>query len=51
MLAQSTDPATLNRRGFALYEEFRPEIPGGQHGWGAAGELSVENIRQLTEKH
>ena len=50
-LAQSTDPASLNRRGFALYEEFRPAIPEGQRGWGAAGELSVEKIRQLVEKH
>jgi len=49
-LAISIDPANLNQHGFALYEKFRPEIPDGTRGWGAAGELDVEKIKKLAEK-
>ncbi len=49
-LANSLDPVTLNQRGFTLYEKFRPEIPDGTRGWGAAGELDVEKIQKLAEK-
>ena len=34
-------PEELNRRGFALYEAFRPAIPAGARGWCAAGELNL----------
>jgi hypothetical protein len=30
-----------------LYERFRPEIPPGQRGWGARGELDLHVIRDL----
>jgi hypothetical protein len=33
-LANRYDPAELNRIGFRLYEQFRPEIPPGNAGWG-----------------
>ena len=49
-LANSVDPETLNQRGFAFYEKFRPDIPEGTRGWGAAGELNVDKIHQLVEK-
>ena len=47
-LASSLSPDELNRRGFALYEAFRPAIPAGARGWGAAGELDLERITGLT---
>src|SRR5690242_10940122 len=43
-------PEELNRRGFALYEAFRPAIPAGARGWGAAGELDLERIIGLTHR-
>jgi hypothetical protein len=48
-LAASLSPEELNRRGFALYEAFRPEIPAGARGWGAAGELDLDRIRALAQ--
>jgi hypothetical protein len=48
-LAKSVDPQTLEKRGFELYEKFRPQIPEGKRGWGAAGELDVEKITALKE--
>jgi hypothetical protein len=47
-LAASLSPEELNRRGFALYEAFRPAIPAGARGWGAAGELDLDRIISLT---
>jgi len=44
-LARSLPPAELAERGFSLYEGFRPEVPPGRRGWGAAGELHLERIR------
>src|SRR5690349_13340968 len=38
-LAASLAPEALNRTGFRLYEQFRPEVPEGVRGWGAKGEL------------
>src|SRR5215207_5423506 len=35
--AASLSPEGLNRRGFALYEAFRPAVPAGAQGWGTAG--------------
>ena len=37
-------------RAFALYEEFRPEIPAGTKGWGAKGELDLDRIDALAKK-
>jgi hypothetical protein len=47
-LAASQSPDELNRHGFALYEAFRPAIPAGARGWGAAGELNLERITDLA---
>ena len=47
-LAASRSPEELNRRGFALYEAFRPAIPAGARGWGASGELDLDQIIGLT---
>ncbi len=43
-LASSLPPEELNRVGFRLYEQFRPDVPEGAQGWGAKGELRVERI-------
>ncbi len=48
-LADSLPKQELNKRGFALYEEFRPEIPEGVKGWGALGELDAKTIRSLKK--
>lgn len=47
-LAESMSPEELSRRAYALYEQFRPEIPEGKRGWGAAGELDLEKIKSLA---
>jgi len=47
-LAASLAPAELAASAFALYEEFRPVIPPGKKGWGAAGVLDLERIRGLA---
>lgn len=49
-LAQAYPPQELERRAFALYEQFRPAVPEGVTGWGAAGELNLERIRLLAKK-
>src|SRR3954454_10239715 len=46
-LSASLSPEELNRHGFALYEAFRPAIPAGARGWGAAGELDLDRITGL----
>lgn len=48
-LAKSMPVDELKRRAYALYEEFRPEVPAGKRGWGAAGTLDLEKIRSLGE--
>ncbi len=48
-LAQAYPPQELERRAYPLYEQFRPEIPEGTRGWGAAGDLNLERIRQLAK--
>ena len=47
-LAKSLDDEALARRAFALYEAFRPGVPSGRTGWGAAGVLDLEKIRALA---
>ena len=44
-LAKAFDRKTLEREAFALYERFRPQIPEGTRGWGAAGVLDLARIR------
>jgi hypothetical protein len=48
-LAGALSPEELSRRGYALYEQFRPEIPEGTRGWGAAGDLDLDKIRSLAK--
>jgi hypothetical protein len=45
-LAATLAPEELNRVGFRLYERFRPDVPEGAKGWGAKGELRLEQIVQ-----
>ena len=48
-LAGSRDPEALADEAYALYEQFRPEVPPGTRGWGAAGELDLAAIRKLAK--
>jgi hypothetical protein len=48
-LAKAYEPDDLAERAFALYEAFRPEIPGGKKGWGAKGTLDLGLIRSLAK--
>jgi hypothetical protein len=48
-LAQSYGPQALNERAFGLYEQFRPSVPRGKKGWGAAGELDLGLLRELAK--
>ena len=50
-LAGSMPPKELNRRGFGLYEAFRPSVPAGTRGWGASGELDLGRIAELANDH
>jgi hypothetical protein len=47
-LAAAHEPADLYRRGFQLYEQFRPGMPAGEPGWGALGELDLAKVRELV---
>jgi hypothetical protein len=47
-LARSMDPEMLEAKAYSLYERFRPSIPSGRRGWGAAGELDLELVRRLS---
>ncbi|MGE5666735.1 MAG: hypothetical protein ACM338_00925 [Betaproteobacteria bacterium] len=46
-LAARFSPERLNQDGFHLYEQFRPEVPPDERGWGAKGVLEVAKIRAL----
>ncbi len=47
-LARSMPPSQLADEAFGLYEQFRPETPGGKKGWGAKGALDPKKIRSLV---
>ncbi len=49
-LAQSMPTEEIAARAYRLYEEFRPAIPAGVTGWGAAGELDLDLIEGLSER-
>jgi hypothetical protein len=49
-LAASRSPARLAAEAYHLYERFRPRVPAGVKGWGAAGLLSLETIQKLAEE-
>jgi len=47
-LARSMKTPELAWRAYKLYEEFRPKIPAGVRGWGAAGGLDLDEIRNMA---
>ncbi len=49
-LARSVKPEALEGQAFRLYEQFRPQIPEGTRGWGAAGELDLGQLQQLAKR-
>lgn len=48
-LAARFPPVRLNADGFHLYEQFRPEVPSDERGWGAKGVLDLAKIRALAQ--
>jgi hypothetical protein len=48
-LARAYPPEHLAAQADALYEQFRPDVPEGKKGWGAAGQLDLDAIRALAE--
>ena len=42
VLAESYTPQELNKHGFGLYAEFRPDVAG----WGAKGEVRCDESRE-----
>jgi hypothetical protein len=49
-LAKAYPPDQLAAHAYALYERFRPDIPEGKQGWGAAGRLDLDQILALGEE-
>lgn len=49
-LAGSIPVSEIDRRAFGLYTKFRPEVPEGVEGWGAAGALSLDAIRHAADE-
>ncbi len=47
-LAKSFPPQELEKKSYSLYEQFRPQVPEGTRGWGAAGVLDLNKIRSLS---
>ncbi len=47
-LARARPADDLAREAFHLYEQFRPAVPAGTRGWGAAGELDLARITALA---
>jgi hypothetical protein len=49
-LAAAYSPDELAEQAYALYERFRPTVPEGERGWGAAGNLDVTRIRRMARR-
>jgi hypothetical protein len=49
-LAKSMPPKELSREAYALYGQFAPKVPKGAEGWGAKGELDLDEVRKLAKK-
>jgi hypothetical protein len=47
-LARAFAVDELAARAYDLYEAFRPEVPAGRRGWGAAGVLDLDRITGLA---
>lgn len=39
----------LDSRAFKMYEDFRPNIPPGQSGWGRKGQLNLDTVKSTVE--
>ena len=50
VLAKAYKPKELADEAYALYEKFRPAIPGGKAGWGAKGDLDLGFIEKLAKR-
>jgi hypothetical protein len=48
-LAKAYPPDQLAAQAYALYEQFRPGVPEGKQGWGAAGQMDLDYIRSLAK--
>ena len=48
-LAAAYPGERLSALAYSLYEKFRPQIPEGEKGWGAKGELNLGYIRSLAK--
>ncbi|MGC1817202.1 MAG: hypothetical protein WA900_06055 [Casimicrobiaceae bacterium] len=49
-LANSVPTDVLNAEAFHLYEQFRPEVPSDEKGWGAKGVLDLAMIDGLAKR-
>jgi hypothetical protein len=49
-LAGAYESPRLAAQSYALYEQFRPDVPKGKRGWGATGELDLDQIRSLARQ-
>jgi hypothetical protein len=49
-LSKSLRPDLLAMKAFDLYTAFRPTIPRGTRGWGRAGVLDLDAIRNLGKQ-
>jgi hypothetical protein len=47
-LARSRTGEELASQAYTLYEKFRPTIPAGVRGWGAAGNLDLDRLARLA---
>jgi hypothetical protein len=48
-LAAAYPPRELETIAFSLYEKFRPALPAGVRGWGAAGVLDLALIKKMAK--
>jgi len=49
LLADSYDPEELNRIGFSLYCDFRPDVEPGTSGWGKRGKVPCEAMKTRSQ--
>ncbi len=49
-LAASVPTDELEEHAFHLYEQFRPEVPADERGWGAKGVLDLAKIETLVQR-
>jgi hypothetical protein len=49
-LALAYSPDELAAQAYGLYEQFRPTVPEGEKGWGAAGNLDLMRIRRMARR-